>query len=252
MNEEELIKRKIIDTANQAYKTNSFAFTNFLSLAELSIYHSLSKELNFIESKCFGGYESSERNIIRFGSKENLGYSLDFPIKLIKISPLTPKFSEKLNHRDYLGALMNLGIKRELLGDIVIKDLDAYLFCLDHISDFIIDNLDKVRHTNVKLEIIEDANLEGIGSKKEALELIAASARLDAVVSSITKLSRSKVKDLFLSKKIYVNGLLNENVSYKLKDKDVLVIRGIGKFNFLGNGKETKSGRVYVHLEKYI
>ena len=147
---------------------------------------------------------------------------------------------------------MNLGIKRELLGDIVIKDLDAYLFCLDHISDFIIDNLDKVRHTNVKLEIIEDANLEGIESKKEELELIAASARLDAVVSSITKLSRSKVKDLFLSKKIYVNGLLNENVSYKLKDKDILVIRGIGKFNFLGNGKETKSGRVYVHLEKYI
>ena len=252
MNEEELIKRKIIDSANQAYNSNSFSFTNFLSLTELSIYHSLSKELSFIKSKSFGGLETSERKIIRFGSEDDLGYSLDFPIKIIKISPVIPKFSEKLSHRDYLGAIMNLGIKRELLGDILVKDLEAYLFCLDHIADFIIDNLTKIKHTNVKLEIVNNTNLEAIKAKKESLELISASPRLDAVVASITKLSRTKVKDLFLQRKIYVNGLLNENVSYKLKEEDILVIRGMGKFIFKGNGKETKSGRVYVHLEKYI
>lgn len=252
MNETDLLKRKLSDLARKAYTSNSYTFTNFLSLQELSVFASMKSELSFIEASIFGGIDNAERCIIRFGNKEELGYELDFPIDIIKISPLSPKFSENLSHRDYLGALMNLGIKRELLGDIIVKDKDAYLFCLDHITDFILGNVSKIRHTNVFLTKLDSIELTKIQAKKEEIQLIAASPRLDAVVSSITKLSRSKVKDLFLQKKIFVNGLCNENVSYNLKAGDILVIRGVGKLEFLGHGKETKSGRIYVHLNKYI
>ena len=83
------------------------------------------------------------------------------------------------------------------------------------------------------------------------IEIIAASPRIDAVVASITKMSRSQCLELFSSKKIYVNGLCMENKSSQLKEGDILVIRGFGKFIYNGSGNETRKGRVYVKLQKY-
>ena len=111
MDEETLLRRKILDTANKSYNQNIYTYTGFLGLSELAIYNSMKKELQFAYPSTFGGSESSERQIIRFGSPEIFGYDDSFPISVFKISPLTPKFAQELEHRDYLGAIMNLGIE---------------------------------------------------------------------------------------------------------------------------------------------
>ena len=194
--------------------------------------------------------------MIQFGSKKELGYSEEFPIDIIKISPLSPKFAESLGHRDYLGALMNTGIERSLLGDIIIKNTNAYLFCARHISDFIEKNISTIKHTNVVCtnitNSIDTSDIDGIKPELKELELIAASPRIDAVVASITKRSRSNAAELFNAKKIYINGICNENKSYQLKSGDIVVIRGTGKFIYLGCGNETRKGRIYVHLKQYV
>ena len=210
----------------------------------------MKNDLSFVHSETFGGNESCERQVVQFGDKENLGYEGTYPISLIKIEPLTPKFAEELGHRDYLGALMNLGIQRELLGDIFIKEKEAYVYCLSHISDFISDNLKSVRHTHVKVTIYND-DIDIIKPELKDIEIIAASPRIDAVVAGITKMSRSQCLELFSSKKIYVNGLCMENKSSQLKEGDILVIRGFGKFIYNGAGNETRKGRVYIKLQKY-
>lgn len=216
----------------------------------------MTNDLSFISSCCFGGTEASERQMIQFGSKKELGYSEEFPIDIIKISPLSPKFAESLGHRDYLGALMNTGIERSLLGDIIIKNTNAYLFCARHISDFIEKNISTIKHTNVVCtnitNTIDTSDIDGIKPELKELELIAASPRIDAVVASITKLSRSNAAELFNTKKIYINGICNENKSYQLKSGDIVVIRGTGKFIYLGCGNETRKGRIYVHLKQYV
>ena len=250
MDEVVLLKRKLMDAANKSYNSGIYTYTNFLSINELSIYHSMKNDLSFIHSETFGGNESCERQIVQFGDKEILGYEGIYPISLIKIEPLTPKFAEELGHRDYLGALMNLGIQRELLGDIFIKEKEAYVYCLSHISDFISDNLKSVRHTHVKVTIYND-DIDIIKPELKDIEIIAASPRIDAVVASITKMSRSQCLELFSSKKIYVNGLCMENKSSQLKEGDILVIRGFGKFIYNGAGNETRKGRVYIKLQKY-
>lgn len=250
MDEVVLIKRKLMDTANKSYYSGIYTYTNFLSINELSIYHSMKNDLSFVHSETFGGNESCERQIVQFGDKEILGYEGIYPISLIKIEPLTPKFAEELGHRDYLGALMNLGIQRELLGDIFIKEKEAYVYCLSHISDFISDNLKSVRHTHVKVTIYND-DIDIIKPELKDIEIIAASPRIDAVVAGITKMSRSQCLELFSSKKIYVNGLCMENKSSQLKEGDILVIRGFGKFIYNGAGNETRKGRVYIKLQKY-
>ncbi len=246
-----LLKRKIIDTANRAYSQNIYCYTNFLSISELSTYHSMQNELSFITSQTFGGSPASERQIIQFGSSKEFGYEDTFPIDTICVTPLVPKFAEPLSHRDYLGAVLNLGIDRSLIGDIVIKDLVAYIFCVNHITDFIIEHLTKIKHTNVKCSLCT-SQVDEIAPVLNDIEIIAASPRIDAVVAALTKLSRSKVIELFTSGKIYVNSICCQNHSAQLKSGDILVIRGLGKYIYEGSGNETRKGRVYVHLKKYV
>ena len=224
MNEEQLLKRKIIDTANQAFNHNIYTYTNFLSINELSSVNKMSNELSFIPYDEWGGNPVCERKIIRFGSEELYGYDAGYPISAIRISPLSVKFAEQLNHRDYLGAIMNLGIERELVGDIIIKVPDAYVYCLSHIADYICDNLDSIKHTHIRCTICTD-EIEAIKPELEEIRIIAASKRIDAVVASLTRLSRSNSNELFTSKKIFLNGICNENKSKNLKKDDVLVIR---------------------------
>lgn len=251
MNEIDLLKRKILDTASQAFHHNIYTYTNFLSISDLSVVFSIKKELSFVEYDIYGGNPICERQLIRFGSPAEYGYDAGYPITTLKISPLSVKYAEKLEHRDYLGALMNLGIERELIGDIIIKDTDAYIFCISHIADYICDNLDTIRHTHIKCTVC-DEDVPALKPELEEIRLIAASVRIDAVVASITKLSRANSNELFSSKKIFVNGQCMENKSMHLKPNDILVIRGTGKFIYIGDEGETRKGRTYLTLKKYV
>lgn len=250
MNENDLCKRRIIDAANKAYAQNIYVYTDFLSISELSVYNEIKKEISFIDNCSYGGNPACERQIIQFGSEAAFGYKEAFPITLIKISPLIEKFGEELSHRDYLGAVLNLGIERNLIGDIIIKGKTAYMYCVDRISDYIVSNLTKIKHTNIKCEITDIA-LNNLSPELEDIETISASLRIDAIAASLTRLSRSKVIELFRTEKIFVNGRLCENNSYNVHPKDIIVIRGLGKYIFEDNGKETKKGRIYVKLKHY-
>ena len=130
------IQNRLRDLADRSYNQNVFTFSPFLSLSEADAYYSLEKELHYASPSVFGGYENAERCMIRFGDPESLGYEQSFPIVCIHITPLMEKFADKLSHRDFLGALMNLGIERDVLGDIKAGEKEAFLFCLDSIADF--------------------------------------------------------------------------------------------------------------------
>ena len=160
MDNEALLKNKIMDVANRSFRQNIYTYTNFLDINGQSIFAQMKNTLNFVAFKSFGGNDACERQMIQFGSYETLGYEEDFPITLIKISPLIEKYAESLSHRDYLGALMNLGIKREMLGDITTKGKDAYLYCVSHIADFIIDNLSTVKHTHIQCTKTDINNID--------------------------------------------------------------------------------------------
>ena len=153
--EDLLLKKRLEELARRSYTQNMFTFTDFLSLPELDLFYQNEPQLRFAGVTVFGGAEGVDRKIIRFGSQEDLGYEEEFPIVCIAIEPILEKFGENLSHRDYLGALMNLGIERENLGDIFIKGKNGYVFCLERIAEYILENLTQVRHTHVKLRILE-------------------------------------------------------------------------------------------------
>ncbi len=251
MNNNDILLNHLRDLAERSYSNNMYTFSNFLSESELAEFMSIEKELNYAGIMISGGIESSERCVVRFGRESDLGYDQPFPISCLIVQPLIKKFGEDLNHRDYLGALMNLGIERELLGDIIISDKTAYIFCIDHIADYIKENLVQIRHTSVKADIA-DSLPETITPRLDRRQLIISSERLDAVISKLYNLSRNQAQELFRGKKVFVNGLQCENTSYFPKPDSRISVRGFGKFIYVGMDGMTGKGRHKVNVDVYI
>ena len=251
MNEDQILKGRLMDLANRAYQQNIYTYSNFLSTAELSLLEDIREDISYIHHECFGGNELCERQIVGFGSEENFGYSKHFPIAVIKVTPLLEKFSDALSHRDFLGALMHLGLERDTLGDIFIKEKTAYIFCLENIADYICNELTKVKHTNVKCEL---TNM-GIPALKPTLvdeEFPVASLRLDGIIASLLKCSRSEALSFFEEKKVTLNGHVTGRNSIILKEGDIFSVRGHGKFIFSSSGGNTRKGKIYVHIKRYV
>ena len=248
--EEQQLINRIKELADKSFKQGVYTFSGFLGLSEQDVLWRMEAELKYVSYKLWGGSESSERKILRFGSEEDLGYEEAYPLVCIHIEPVAPKYAESLSHRDYLGALMNLGIERSTLGDIKTDEKDAYLFCLDTIAEFICTNLEKVRHTGVKCSVVTElADLPQ--DIPESKEVLLPSLRLDVCLAKVYNQSRSFILEQFQTGKVYVNGRLCENNARTLKEGDVVNLRGFGKFIYSGIKYETKKGKINVEVKLF-
>lgn len=251
MKEDEVLRSRILDLANQCYQQNRYTFSGFLNVGEQVIVYEMERELKFVPWTLFGGSEDCERRMLRFGSEELLGYEEEFPIRCLVVRPLLRKFADTLNHRDFLGSLMNLGIERDILGDIIVRDNVGYIFCEDQMASYLRDSLNQVKHTSVRCEIVKECPAQARPQFSEA-ELVVSSNRADAVIAKVFQLSRSQSVELFRGRRIFVNGRLYENNSGVLKPEDIVSVRGYGKFVFSGFLNETKKGRIRVGIRLYI
>ena len=243
-------KSRLKELARRSYEQNMFTFTPMLGFAEQTIFGELEEELRYAGYTIFGGREHAERVMIRFGKVEELGYEEPFPIVLIHMKPLLQKFSDEFSHRDFLGALMNLGISRDLLGDILVGDRQGFLFCQSSIAEFICKELTQVKRTHISCSIA--AELTEYEEKPPVEEeYTVASERMDALVAEIYNLSRSQSLTLFRDKKVFVNGRLMENNSRSCKPGEVINVRGFGKFIYEGIGYTTKKGKQRVKIRIY-
>ena len=242
MSDAAMQSQRFKELANRSYNNNHYTYTSFLSMAELSEYYEMERELAFACPKVFGGCEIAERKVVRFGNPDDIGYEDEFPIVSIVIKPLMSKFSDNLNHRDFLGALMNLGIKRETLGDIFVRDNQACLFCLESMSEYIVENLTRIKHTSVSAKIEEDVSDITAPVLQEKIIQVA-SERIDAVVAKVYNLSRQDSLEMFPKNLIFLNGKLCTENAKALKNEDVISVRGQGKFVFAEIINESKKGK---------
>ena len=247
---DELLKRRIADLAQQADMQHIYTNTRFLSPLEQSVFLSIKNELP-VRSRLYGGIDSAIRKIAIFGSMEDLGYPFEDPIQILHIRPKAEKFAEELSHRDYLGSLMALGIERELTGDIVVRGKEAWVFCLESIADFLCEQLVQVRHTNVICERTS-GDVPELAPKFEPMQLNIASERMDLVVAGASGTSRDAAKKLLNDEKVFVNGRVVTSAGHKINEGDELVIRGFGKFIYDGVSSTSRKGRCNIALRKYI
>jgi len=243
------LKKRFADLAERSWQQNLYTFSAFLSLAEQNALYEAAEgqEWRFL---LFGGMQDTERRMVRFGDEKLFGYEQPFPIICLCIQPLQEKFADDFTHRDFLGALMNLGIDRSTVGDIFIDGKKAWVFCTETIAPYIQENLTQVRHTSVRCEQAKEA-MQLPKRKLTDISLNVAGLRCDNIVAEVYKLSRSQSLTLFKQKKVYVNGKLQENNSYQLKVDDLVSVRGFGRFIFRGENHTTRKGRLSVGVSVF-
>ncbi len=239
--EKEILKKRFKELYLRSQNRGIYVYSDFLNAYEQSL---LEQEIPYGYT-LQGGYTDAERRIACFGDERELCYEPDPPLSIICIAPLSHKFSDDLTHRDFLGSLVGLGIKRETLGDILISNNKGYLICLEAIAQFIKDNLTKVNHTSVSCDFCTEIPTEDLPKPKEKT-VIVSSLRLDVLISGVYDISRSKSSALIEGEKVFINGKLTKSNSISLKENDVISVRGKGRFKFKEISGDTRKGRIRI------
>ena len=247
----ELLRKRLKELYDKSDRGVYFTFTDFLGLAEQSVLADILPKLNRDGVTLYGGAEGAERVMARFGNVDEIGYETAFPINCVKVEPLSMKFADKLTHRDFLGALLNLGIERSTLGDIIIKENVGYVFAEEKISEFITGELTRVKRTDVKAEII-DTLPEGELYKTEVKRIQIQSERVDAVVAKVYSLSRDDSQTLIKRSLVFVNGREISSASYTPKEGDKVSVRGHGRFIYRGFDSTSRKGKLNAIVEVYV
>lgn len=266
MDNDKVLFGRIKDLARRAFENNYVTHTDFLSLSELYDVKSVcaanglvtgEKQIDGVDYCIYGGALEPERAVMCFlpsylDEESFLQSEADQAdvISCILIEPVNKKFADELTHRDFLGALMNLGIDRNRIGDIRTDQTKAFVFVMRDVADLICDELFRVKHTTVKCKKVKVTDCDIIPEYQE-IEGTVSSERLDAILALVYKLSRSKAHDLVEAESVYVDGKTAYSAGYDLKPGARVSVRGYGKFVYDGVQKETRKGRLSIKFKKY-
>ena len=241
--------RHLLDLCRRSEKTGTWQYSAFLSPAEQDEW------LRSPESAGYaffltGGYEAAERKILAAGTETEAGPA-EPPVSVVAVRPKSEKYAEELTHRDYLGAILGLGIERSLIGDILLQGKRAWFFCLASAAEMLASSLTQVRRTTVEAQVT-GTDVPELQPRYAPQRLNVASERLDAVTAAFIGLSRGQADKLFGAEKVFVNGRTVTDRSARLKEGDILSVRGFGKAVYDGIEHETRKNRLWVMLRKYI
>lgn len=251
MNEEALLEGRLAELCEKSYTRGTFTFTDFLGLMEQTVLQRAIKGYPATHITLFGGAQGLERVMARFGDAEQLGWEEPFPIACLRIAPKSQKFAQTLTHRDFLGALMSLGVRREMLGDIVIFENEGYLFCEEKIAEHILTSLKEIRHTPI--EVMRAQSIpEGDLFRTEALCVQLQSERMDALIAKVFSLSREEARGYFEKSLVFANGVLIDSPSHPPKVGDRITVRTKGRFIYRGVASLSKKGKLNARVEKFI
>lgn len=246
MDDIQLIKRKFSDLSSSAFRKNIWEYSKFLNINEQSILSSMNLTDGYFLS---GGYDDAERCIAVFGNETDIGYPYALPIDYVMISPKNNKFSDTLTHRDFLGSLMSLGINRDMIGDILVCDSFAVIICMNTVSSYIINEIDRIRHTSVLCKIVHEVP-QIVKPELKAEEIIVSSERIDVIISGVYNLSRNDSQQLIKKEKVFIDSLQVLNSSVTIKQGQKISVRGFGRFVYDGILRTTKKGRFVIAVKK--
>ena len=173
-------------------------------------------------------------------------------LKAVRVT-LPEEEKGKYSHRNYLGGIVKLGLKREKVGDILVSDTGADIIVMEDFSEILKKELPSLtRFENSKIEIIELKDLRKKEIKIEDIKIIVPSLRLDNIVSDLARTSRSKAKQIIEQERVFINGQNETKLSKQIKLNDIITIRGKGRFVIKEFEGTTRSGRQVIVIEKYV
>ena len=227
--EDKILLAQVLDKIAFVDLKNKIQNTDFLDMYQINLVQTFLKKNNISNYLLFGGYDNSERKIlILYPDKYNeeiINKNLSNIIKVIKIK-LPEELVGKYTHRDYLGGIIKLGVKREKIGDILVSKLGANILISDEISEFLMQNIGELtRFSNSEIILDDISNLEKVEVKKEEIKIIVSSLRLDNIVSELAKCSRNKATQILNTERVFINCQCETKKTKQVKKGDIITIR---------------------------
>ena len=253
--EEKIILAKLNDKIRLCKTKNKLVNTEFLNMYQENI---IRKELERIKAKNYtltGGYSEAESKIlIMYPEKiteEMAKENITSIIKVIKIQ-LPNEQKGKYQHRDYLGTIMQFGLERERIGDIIVYEDEAYVIVLSENAQYIKDSLQTTKKfKKSKIEIIDIVEMKVKKPEFEEIKISVSSQRLDNFISEICKISRSETTRLIASELVSINCKIETKQTKTVEIGDILIIRGKGKFIVSDFLDINRKGKQVVIVKKY-
>lgn len=254
--EERLLLAKILDKIEFSKLRNKIESTNFLNLYEQDVVDKFLKRIKFENYYFFGGVPEAERKILIIYpeklTKKMAEKNHSKIITIIKIK-LPINMEEEYDHRSYLGAIMKMGVEREMVGDISVRNKSADIIIKNEIENFLMQNLGTLTRFSVA-EITKEniEKLQKIEVQKQEITEIVASLRLDNIVASLARTSRNKAIEILEQERVFLNFKNETKASKQVKVGDIITIRGKGRFEFREISGNTRKGRFVIKIDKYI
>lgn len=253
--EDKFLEGQILDKLRQCEEMNMFCCTTFLDLHQQSFAQQiLNRELKKTKviAVFHGGYEEAIRRVLFFFPeywKDTWREMLEEVFAVVEVKQGKDPYS--LNHRDYLGAFLGLGIKRERMGDILVKERRADILLFREIMPIVLENYSSVGRSSVS---VSEKKLGEITIEEEVREQkrgTVASNRLDNFLTLCFSTGRNQSQEWIQQGIVFVNYQEMKKNEFPLKNEDILVVRGQGKVRIEEIGDLTKKGKLTIYYTKY-
>lgn len=246
---EKLFEDKIRDVFTISKKNCEKRCTDFLDPREQMLAQEIARDYFDMEYFLYGGYEDSERKVL-VAYPEYLEYEqYTVPICAIRVIPEDP--NAYLGHRDYMGAILGLGIDRKKLGDILVGKQSADIILKEEILEFVGLNLSKIGNTSCDVEEISLRELTNTERPYKEIKGTVASMRLDAIASLAFNVSRSKMASYIKGENVRLNFKTEKNTAADVKKGDVISANRLGRAKVVEIGGKSRKNRTFVKIHRY-
>lgn len=260
MNKEEVIKqlnvvdpdqipkiKRVIDLANKALKTHDVVISDFLSPDLHGYIRSIMfhyPDLNYVLD---GGYPECEYACLVV--YPDYLTDIDDAVQILDLT-YNLKYGE-IAHRDVLGALLGLGIRREVVGDIILEPGHVQVMVTPDIIGYLQANVSKIGRVTVESRCVDQSKLIQKTESFKDINTTVKSLRLDAIISSGYNISRSKAVDLIKAERVKLNHNFTTQTSKEVEAGMLISVKGKGRMLLEEVNGLTKKERYKIKIKKY-
>jgi RNA-binding protein YlmH len=252
IDENDLLIAKVLDKKKICNSKNKITYTDFLNEKEQRV---IEKNVKLENAFFYGVNENADRKILVFYpeklTEELVRKSLKSVLSGIRIILKNDQIGN-YEHKNYLSALIKIGIDRGKIGDILVDDYGADIIAFDMNKEFIIQSLSELtRFRKANIDIIPIDDIKQKIDRFEESTIIVSSMRIDNIVAELAGCSRTNADEYINSEKVFVNYETVLKVSKTIFEGDIVTIRGKGKFRIDGLVRNTRNNRFVIKVNKY-
>lgn len=249
IDEERIVMAKILDAAEQALERSEPVWTDFLDPHLRELAQDILRQEPSVRLLSFGGFRRAERQRLVLVPSFYLTESIEPALAFYRITPVK---RGELTHRDVLGAIIGLGLRREKTGDILILQDGAQIIVADEVGSVIENHLRKISNIDVTIEAIDPEALDVPPERIKEIRSTVSSLRLDAVAGLGYGVSRTRMAREIKSERLKINWQIVKDPDHLVRVGDILSIRGRGRVLVAEITGQSKKGRTGLLLHRYL